>query len=139
MAQDENLVRAQAPPAPEAAAVRDVNAERPDSRVTVVDRGRTIIMHRVQESELRDLGSAQVTLNTNLAFFTLMIGLFAAFATILLTSHQVLSDRMLMVFCGLTFLSLVFGAFFGISTWRDRGKVKGNIERLINDSQKVGE
>jgi hypothetical protein len=107
--------------------------------VTVVDKPRTIIMHRIQESELRDLGAAQVTLNTNLAFFTLTVGLFAGFATVLLTTHQVLSDRMLMAFCGLTLVSLVSGAFFGINAWRDRGKVRQNIERLINDSRESAE
>jgi hypothetical protein len=113
----------------------DMIADTSKAYVTVVERPRTIIMHRIQESELRDLGSAQITLNTNLAFFTLMVGLFAAFATVLLTSHQVLSNRMLMAFCGLTFVSVIFGAFFGVNAMRDRGKVKENIERLINDSK----
>jgi hypothetical protein len=136
---EQPLAKTEASPREDSAALQDVSREKPDSRVTVVDRGRTIVMHRVQESELRDLGSAQVTLNTNLAFFTLMVGLFAAFASVLLTSHQVLSDRMLMVFSGLMFLSLALGAFFGINALRDRGKVRENIERLINDSERVGE
>lgn len=135
----ETLVRPQVLPIQEPSTSGDMIAERPKACVTIVDKPRTIIMHRIQESELRDLGSAQITLNTNLAFFTLMVGLFTAFATVLLTSHQVLSDRMFLAFCGLTFLSLVFGAFFGINALRDRGKVKENIERLINDSRGFGE
>ncbi|MDQ1640607.1 MAG: hypothetical protein QOF62_3946 [Pyrinomonadaceae bacterium] len=116
-----------------------VSAGNSNACVTVVERPRTIIMHRIQESELRDLGSAQIALNTNLAFFSLMVGLFSAFATVLLTSHQVLSNRTLMAFCGLTLVSLVFGAFFGVNAIRDRGKVRDNIERLINDSKGSGE
>src|SRR5687767_11584568 len=108
----------------------------PSSGVLVVDRGRTIVMHRIQETELRDLGSAQVSLNTNLAFFTLMAGLLAAFATVLLSSHQSLSNRMLMVFAGLTLISAVGSLFFGINALRDRGKVRKNIDRLISESTK---
>ena len=137
--EEETLVKTQGRPIKEFSTSRDTGAEKPTACVTVVDKPRTIIMHRIQESELRDLGSAQVTLNTNLAFFTLTVGLFAAFATVLLTSHQVLSDRMLMAFCGLTLVSLVSGVFFGINAWRDRAKVKQNIERLINDSSELGD
>jgi hypothetical protein len=135
----ETLARPQVLPIQEPSTSGHMIAERQKACVTIVDKPRTIIMHRIQESELRDLGSAQITLNTNLAFFTLMVGLFTAFATVLLTSHQVLSDRMFLAFCGLTFLSIVFGAFFGINALRDRGKVKENIERLINDSRGFGE
>jgi hypothetical protein len=105
--------------------------------ITVVERRRTIVVLSIQESELRDLGNAQLMLATNLAFFSLMVGLFSAFGTSLLTTHQVLSDRILMILCGLTLVSAVWGAYFGVITWRARGKVKENIERLINSSREA--
>ena len=129
----ETLTKAEASRIQKLSDSRSISAE-PKACVTVVDMPRTIIMHRIQETELRDLGAAQVTLNTNLAFFTLTVGLFAGFAIVLLTSRHVLSDRMLMTFCGLTLVSFVSAAFFGVNAWRDRGKVKQNVERLINDS-----
>jgi hypothetical protein len=112
-----------------------IEPQKADSKISFDEKGRRFIVHRVLETEIRDLGSAQVTLNTNLAFFTLMVGLFAAFVTVLLTSHQSLSDRMLMVFSGLTFISAIGSAFFGINAYRDRGKVRQNIERLLNPPQ----
>jgi len=105
------------------------------SCVTVVDLPRTIVMYRVQESELRDLGDAQLLLTMNLAFFTSMGSVFVTLATVLLISHQVLSNRWLMLISALTLASLVLGAYYGFGTWKARTKIKQSIERLINDSR----
>src|ERR1051325_8582375 len=107
------------------------------SCVTVVDLPRTIVMHRVQESELRDLGDAQLALNMNLAFFTFMGGVFITLATVLLISHQALSDRSLMAVSALTLASLVLGAYYGFGTWKARTQIKQGIERLISDSREA--
>src|SRR6185295_5308792 len=104
----ETLGKALALPVQETSPSADLGAGKSKAGVTVVERPRTITMHLIQESELRDLGSAQI--NINLSFFTLMVGLFAGFATVLLTLHQVLSNRMLTAFCGLTLVTLIFGA-----------------------------
>src|SRR6185369_8080201 len=105
------------------------------SCVTVVDLPRTIVMYRVQESELRDLGDAQLLLTMNLAFFTSIGSVFVTLATVLLISHQVLSNRWLLLISALTLASLVLGAYYGFGTWKARTKIKQSIERLINDSR----
>lgn len=104
------------------------------SAVNVEDRGRTIVLHRVLESELREVGSAQNTLNINLAFFTLAIGLAVGFATILLTSHASLSDRMLTLFTGLCLFSGVASAYFGVMARRDWKDCKSRITSILNAS-----
>lgn len=92
-------------------------------------------MHSIQESELRDIASAQNAINVNLAFFTLMVGLAAAFCTVLLTTHAVLSDRLLTLFTGLTLITGVSSIYFGIRAFIDWRQAKQRVESIITEGQ----
>lgn len=102
------------------------------SAVNVEDRGRTIVLHRVLESELRAVGSAQNTLNINLAFFTLSVGLAVGFAIVLLTAHESLSDRMVTVFAGLCLFSAIASAYFGLMAHRDWKDCQSRITLILD-------
>lgn len=106
-----------------------IERETPDSRVNIEERGRTLVLHRVLESELRDVGALQNA--ANLAFFTLTVGLAVAFAIVLLTTHQTLSDRILTLFGGLCFISFVAAAYFGLMARKDWKTSQRRIESIL--------
>jgi hypothetical protein len=115
--------------------VTRIRPETQDSRVTIDYRGRRIVMHSVQESELLDIGSIQVAVNVNLAFFTLMVGLAAGFGTVLLTTHSVLSDRLLTLFAGLALITGLASIYFGIRALIEWRQVKQRIAAIIKEGQ----
>ena len=92
-------------------------------------------MHSVQESELRDIASAQKAVNVNLAFFTLMIGLAAGFGTVLLTGHAALSDRLLTLFAGLSLTTGLASIYFGIRALLDWRRAGARLESIIREGQ----
>jgi len=114
----------------------DVQPETADTRITFEERGRKFVVIKVLESELRDVGTSQNTLNINLGFFTLMAGLAGGFITVLLTSHQNLSDRVLMVFVALAGVSTVLSTFFGLRTKAILREAKQKLESIISGKSK---
>lgn len=115
--------------------VSRIQPESPGSRVTIDYRGRKLVMHSIQESELRDIASAQSAINVNLAFFTLMVGLAAGFGTVVLTTHAVLSDRLLTLFMGLSLITGLASIYFGIRALIDWRQAQQRVEGIIKEGQ----
>ena len=86
-------------------------------------------MYSLFEAEIRAIGSFQNS--ANLAFFTLAVGLAVGFGTVLLTAHASLSNRMLMVFVGLTLSSLLGCTYFGVKALGDWRKAKQKINDIL--------
>jgi hypothetical protein len=111
--------------------------ETQDSRVTVQERGRSLTVHKILESELRDITTLKNSFNVNLAFFTLLVGLGVGFVIVLLTSHQTLSDRMLTLFSGLSLLSIAFSLYFGVKARMEWREAQKKVDRILQDDEQL--
>lgn len=97
------------------------------SRVTIVEHGMTLHVHRITDDQLDEFVSGYGSLN--IAFCTLCIGLLAGFGITLWTVE--LPDKSFATFAGLVLVSAIGSVYFGIRGYLERRRLNALRMRLL--------